>query len=108
MTDERIESLAESFDLLGNRRRLYALLYLRERGGAAALPELAAAVAAREHGSDDVPGEVVDRVTVSLVHVHVPKLRSAGVAEYDPDSERVELTADADSIEGVLDRVFDE
>ena len=105
MRHDSAEEYADSFGLLADQRRLYALLCLREREEPIAVPSLAREIAVREFGSGEVPDDVAERVHVSLLHVHIPKLREAGILAYD--SERVELTDDADTVEHVLDVVFD-
>lgn len=58
-------------------------------------------VVARETERDvsRISSERVDRVHVSLHHVHLPKLSDVGLASYDPDTGLVEdAVEDAESI----------
>lgn len=77
------------FELLASGRRRAVLRRLDGDEGAVPLPELVAAVVAREASVEFTPDQH-ERVAVSLEHVHLPKLDDAGVIEYD-DSGTVRL-----------------
>ena len=97
-SDERaraVEShLDATFRALADERRRETLRYLDGRG-ASALADLA------DHLTDD--DGAVRRTYTSLYHNHLPLLSAADLVEYDADAERVELTADADSLGTALD-----
>ncbi|WP_435062667.1 DUF7344 domain-containing protein [Halobaculum sp. EA56] len=75
--------------LLESDRRRLVLAILGERTQPVELDTLAAAVAAAEEGVDRADGDAHDRVTVSLHHVHLPKLDDYGVIRYDRESNTV-------------------
>jgi len=80
------------FDVLNHSRRRYALNYLVDRAGAIPLSDLAAAVAEREGEPTD---ERRQRVATGLYHTHLPKFEETSVAEYDPRTDVVTLSARA-------------
>lgn len=75
--------------LLASERRRVTLDVLADRTAPVSLRDLAAAVAAHEADvrTDD---EAVERVAITLHHVHLPKLAALGVVDYDADEARVE------------------
>jgi len=75
--------------LLQSDRRRLVLAILGERDQPVGLGALAAAVAAAEEGVDRADGDARERVTVSLHHVHLPKLDDYGVLRYDRESNAV-------------------
>lgn len=80
----------ERCDLLADERRRLALAALAERSAPVALESLAADVAAREaNGASPSPDEI-DRMAVSLHHVHLPRAADLDVIDYDADANRVE------------------
>ena len=89
-----------AMDLLADERRRAALQYLSETGGDATLTELAVEIAAQEAGSEpnaisdhgDVSSRDRRTVRISLHHTHGPKLTSAGVVDYDTETETITLT----------------
>ncbi|WP_415378963.1 hypothetical protein [Halosimplex sp. TS25] len=78
------------YDLLADGRRRLALAELAERAAPVALGDLAEAVAAREEDDASPPVGAVERVAVSLHHVHLPRVEDHGVIDYDPAANRVE------------------
>jgi len=80
------------FDVLNHSRRRHALYYLADRVGAVPLSELAGAVAEREGEPTD---ERRQRVATGLYHTHLPKFEETDVAEYDPRTDVVTLSARA-------------
>lgn len=78
--------------VLGDARRRLVLDELFEATEPVAFDDLAAAVARREAADDAVAD--VDRVRLSLLHVHLPKLADAGVARFDADARLVALAED--------------
>lgn len=94
------------FEILESQRRRHVLSYLRCRDREVHADELAAAVAARENDVDpaDVDEDRLRQVQLSLHHVHLPRLESAGLIERSQGDERtVELTGDIGPLEPGLD-----
>lgn len=88
-------TLDATLDLLSNRRRRYALYYLREQGGSVPLDTLAAKIASWESdGDDDLD---VANVRADLYHSQLPRLDSANVVAFDADEGIVELADESDS-----------
>ncbi|ELZ27482.1 hypothetical protein C475_06170 [Halosimplex carlsbadense 2-9-1] len=81
-------SADERHELLAAQRRRVALAVLAERAAPTELDDLARAVAARE--GEDPPAEAVERLAVSLHHVHLPRMDELGVVDYDPSANRVD------------------
>lgn len=88
-------TLDATLDLLSNRRRRYALYYLREQGGSVPLDTLAAKIASWESDGDDDPD--VANVRADLYHSQLPRLDSANVVAFDADEGIVELADESDS-----------
>jgi hypothetical protein len=86
--DERTETAELTTDerhrLLSNGRRRAVLAVLSDRSTPVELADLAAAVADRETDAEAADEALVDRVKVSLHHVHLPRMDSLGVVEYEP------------------------
>lgn len=80
----------ERYDLLTADRRRVALEVLSETGAPVDLDEVATEVAVRERGDDSPPNGVVERIAVSLHHVHLPRMADLGVVDYDTVSNRIE------------------
>lgn len=87
----------ELFTVLGSERRRILIAVLGERSAPVTTDALAEAVASRE--VTDPTGDLVERVRVSLYHVHLPKLDDAGLVQYD--SDRSVVYRIADGLEGV-------
>lgn len=92
-TDGGEPSLDTVFRILGNRRRRFAIYLLMEVDGSIGREELARRIATWERDGDigDVPSDEIARVTISLDHVHLPRLEDSGVLTYD--REEREITA---------------
>ncbi|WP_459193122.1 DUF7344 domain-containing protein [Halosimplex sp. J119] len=80
----------ERFDLLADERRRRALAALAERSAPIDLEPLAEAVADRETDGTAPSADEIERVAVSLHHVHLPRAADLGVLEYDAEETRVE------------------
>jgi hypothetical protein len=78
----------ERHDLLASERRRAVLAVLTERAGPTELDDLAAAIAVRE--GEEPPAEALERLAVSLHHVHLPRMDDLGVLDYDSSANRVE------------------
>lgn len=109
--DEESElSRDESFDLLSNHRRRYALHYLQQNGDGATLGELADHVAAWEN---DVDADVVThdqrkRVYTSLQQVHLPRMDEMNVVEFDDRQGHVTIGPAAEDLDIYLEIVQDD
>lgn len=88
------------FELLANSRRRLALQYLRSRVGAVPLGDLADQIALWEGEHTQAQSE---RISICLVHLHLPKLADAGIVRYDPTQETVELEEAAAQLTPFLD-----
>lgn len=82
--DDSAESIDDLIAALANGRRRTVLSHLIRRCEPVDVESLARAVAAREaDASDESLDEALDAVRTSLVHVHLPRLRDAGLIGYD-------------------------
>jgi len=94
------------FEILESPRRRHLLSFLSQRDREVHLDELAAQVAARQNDIDpnEVDDDLLRQVKLSLHHVHLPKLQSAGLVECARgDAHTVELTGDLGPLEPGLD-----
>ena len=93
------------FDVLKNRRRRYALHYMRHADGSVQLSELAEQVAAWEN--DTTVGAISaaerKRVYTALYQSHLPKLDDAGIVDYNQNRGIVELSGAAEQLDVYLD-----
>lgn len=84
------------FDALAHDRRRRVLRSLSDASLPLSVADLARRVAARETGGSESatepPGDVVERIHVSLHHAHLPKLDAVGLVEYDDDRQAVVAT----------------
>jgi hypothetical protein len=78
-------SADERYRVLSAERRRLTLDVVADRTAPVGLDD----VARRETDADVPDAAAVERVAVSLHHVHLPKLSDAGVVQYDPDSNRI-------------------
>lgn len=83
------ELSGNEWHVLANKRRRLAIALLVDRTDTMGLDDLAKEITEEETGMLD-DGARVERVSVSLHHVHLPKLDAAGVLNYDPDTHRIE------------------
>ena len=97
-----MDTLSEVFDALGEFRRRYALYALADADGPLDIETLAERVAEREAGRSDADGDRVDRVRLTLVHNHLPKLVNAGLIEYDSANETAAFAVANDSLRDIL------
>lgn len=84
----------EIFHVLRNRRRRYALHYLKRHPETAEIGELADHVTAWENGKsvEAITSQERKRVYNSLQQTHLPELSDTGLVEYEAARGRVELT----------------
>lgn len=82
---------------LASPRRRFLLAYLDDRSGpAAALADVAEALARREREASSVrpPEDEIRTRYADLYHAHVPKLTAVGLIEHDPGANTVALADD--------------
>ncbi|MFC4553065.1 MULTISPECIES: DUF7344 domain-containing protein [Halorussus] len=93
------------FDVLKNRRRRYALHYLRRAEETVQLSELAEQVAAWENDTtiDAISAAERKRVYTALYQSHLPKLDDAGIVDYNQNRGIVELSGAAEQLDVYLD-----
>jgi hypothetical protein len=98
----------ELFTCLASARRRALVDALTSKQASISIQELARQVAAREKGIsvDDLSNEAVQEVYFSLHHVHLPKLASAGVIEYDPEQNEVGRGPTFEPAAEILDTVL--
>ncbi|WP_135303178.1 DUF7344 domain-containing protein [Haloarcula amylovorans] len=97
-------SLDEVFDLLSEKRRRYALYYLRTQESPISVRELAEAVAEMESDADSpaVSETELGRYEIKLHHTDLPKADTAEFIEYDADAGVVRLTGEPPEFDVVL------
>ena len=83
-------SLSDRYAIMSEARRRVTLSALTEQPSTVSLETLAAEVAQREGDAPDPDPEHVDRVAVSLHHIHLPMMDDHDVLCYDADQHRVE------------------
>lgn len=88
------------FPLLADDRRRYTMHYLASKVGTVAISDVAEQIALWE---DDPSRDRFERIVTGLYHTHLPKLRDAGVIEYDLDVETVERLPAADRLTPYLE-----
>ena len=95
----------DAFAVLASERRRILLRRLRAVDGHASVRDLARAVTASERDADPetVSEEAIERVSVTLHHVHLPKLADAGYLRYDEAAKSVVPTGDVGSLGPLLD-----
>jgi hypothetical protein len=76
-------------ELLSDERRRTALAVVEALESPVDLAELAGSVAAATPDLDPEVGATLERVAVSLHHVHLPKLAAHDVLDYDEDTKIV-------------------
>lgn len=89
-------------ELLADSRRRRLVKHLRENRRATL--EECVLTAAAANGNEPLD-ETQDRVRVSLVHNHLPRLEDHGVIEYDRENGDVTATPAIAELEPVLDRL---
>lgn len=87
-------STEDVYEVLSNRRRRYAIHYLKQTGDAVDVSTLAEQVAAWENGKSiaELDSQERKRVYISLYQSHLPTLEKRGLVTYDSDRGIVELT----------------
>lgn len=94
-TDDESLSTDTVYRVLSDKRRRYALHYLKQRKEPVSVRELAEQVAAWENDKavDELTSQERKRVYIALYQSHLPTLHKEGVVAYDADRGRVELSA---------------
>lgn len=96
----------ETFGVMSDAHRRYALYYLRDRESTT-FDELATALAgwlrARESHAEVVTQDDRERLKTALHHVHLARLREVGFVHYDPTSGEVALGDLPDVADAALD-----
>jgi hypothetical protein len=94
----------ETFELLSNHRRRYALHYCKRRDDPVTLSDLAEQVAAWEHNKsvNEITSSERKRTYTSLQQTHLPSMEEAGIIEWDDD---IELTPAAEQLNVYMDIV---
>jgi len=97
----------DTFDILSNHRRRFALHHLQQNGDRADLGDLSEHVAAWENdiGVAEVSSSERKRVYTSLQQFHLPKMDEKGVVEFDDRDGVVELTSVAGDVDIYLEVV---
>ncbi|SEV89276.1 DUF7344 domain-containing protein [Natrinema salifodinae] len=93
------------YDLLSAARRRYVLYYFLKYDQAT-VDELGQRIAAREHeGSiEGESAELVEAVTVSLIHKHVPRLADHGLVTYDRRNDEIGVGERFEAIRETVER----
>ncbi|MFC7044956.1 hypothetical protein ACFQH6_05520 [Halobacteriaceae archaeon GCM10025711] len=93
-----------AFRVLADRRRRYVLYHLRDEERVTTLDALTESVTRweRTDGDADVDAE---RIAVSLVHNHLPKLEENGAVEYDRRQGDVVTAERFDELVSILELV---
>jgi hypothetical protein len=91
------------YEALAHSRRRYLCYSLLADPEWTAI-DLAGKIAAWEHGiaESDVTTEQAERVYVTLLHTHVPKLVEEGIVSFDPDTDRISAAENADQVLAAL------
>ena len=94
----------ETFELLSNHRRRYALHYCKRSEEPVTLSELAEQVAAweLEKSVNEITSTERKRTYTSLQQTHLPTMEDAGIIEWDGD---IELTQAAERLNVYMDVV---
>lgn len=98
----------ELFSCLASARRRALVDALSSHDDPISDEELARQIAACEKGVsvDDLSTEAIQEVYFSLHHVHLPKLASADVIEYDADQNEVSQGSAFETAAEILDTVL--
>lgn len=95
------------YSLLADRRRRYAIHYLKQRNEAVSLGQLAEQVAAWENEKpvDDLRSQERKRVYIALYQSHLPSMDREGIVDYDADRGMVSLADEYADIDIYLEVV---
>ncbi len=103
MGDEEVNR-DETFELLSNHRRRYALHYCKHQDEPVTLSDLAEQVAAWEQDKsiDEITSSERKRTYTSLQQTHLPAMEEAGIIDWE---DEVELTPAAERLNVYMDIV---
>ncbi|MFC7203016.1 hypothetical protein ACFQJC_05790 [Haloferax namakaokahaiae] len=94
-------ALDELFDLLGQQRRRDLIAELSDRSSPVTLFSLAANL------SESNDGIIDEEVMVTLHHIDLPELDSAGLLTYDPSQQLVTFDSTIEDVSDALEDVED-
>lgn len=95
-----IPSPTTLFAAFADERRQHVVQYLFHKPGTVPLGDVAEYIAITE---GEPTRDYYERLLVSLVHTHIPLLSEAGLIQYDPDQETVQLSTDSDTVRPYLE-----
>lgn len=103
---DRPSTMTDAFEILSAARRRYAL-YMLADNRVSNVDNLVVQIAEWERGTSvtAVSDEQKERIEISLVHNHLPRLADHDVVTYDPQSGDVVLAEGFSEIEPILDDV---
>ncbi|MFC4989315.1 DUF7344 domain-containing protein [Saliphagus infecundisoli] len=106
--DEGPSNFATVLDLCRDEHRRIILAVLAEEQHSLTVNDLTKVILKYNHRTPvtEVSEEVLTQIQLSLHNVHIPTLESAGVIEYDPERQHVELTAQFDQLQPYLDVIL--
>ncbi|WP_415381355.1 hypothetical protein [Halosimplex sp. TS25] len=96
-------------DLCQHQHRRIVLGTLAEEQRSLTLNDLTKAVLKYNHQTPvtEASEDVLTEIRLSLYHVHLPKLASRGLIDYDPERELVEPTEQFDQVKPTLSAILD-
>lgn len=95
-------------DLCANERRRIVLAALAAEDRTRSITDLTRTIVREQRHADvdDVPDETVEQIRSSLHHSHLPKLESAGLVEYDTETNHLERTDDFEDLQPHLSAIL--
>ena len=96
-------------DLCQNQHRRIVLGTLAEEQRSLTLNDLTKVVLKYNHQTPitEASADVLIEIRLSLYHVHLPKLASEGLINYDPERQLVEPTEQLDQVQPTLSAILD-
>ena len=96
-------------DLCQNQHRRIVLGTLAEEQRSVTLNDLTKAVLKYNHQMPltEASADVLTKIRHSLYHVHLPKLASEGLIDYDPERQLVEPTEQFEQVKPTLSTILD-
>ncbi|WP_306058990.1 DUF7344 domain-containing protein [Natronococcus wangiae] len=96
-------------DLCRDRHRRIALAVFEEEQRSLTVNDLTKTILKYNHQTPvtEVSEEALTEIRVSLYRVHIPKLESVGVIEYDPERQHAEPTERFDQLRPYLSAIID-
>lgn len=95
-------------DLCRDQHRRIVLGTLAEEQRSLTLSDLTKTVLKNNHQTSitEASGDVLAEIRRSLYHVHLPKLASAGLIDYDPERRLVKRTEQFDQVQPTLSTIL--